>query len=100
MTFFDIAKPMAERGVPQIRVRPNSKAAFDKDWPSLATTDLQRLAALSAELPIYIAKPMAERGVPQIRVRPNSKAAFDKDWPSLATTDLQRLAALSAELPN
>lgn len=51
MTFFDIAKPMAMRGVPQIRIRPNSKAAFDKDWPSMATTNLQRLAELSAELP-------------------------------------------------
>lgn len=51
MTFFDIAKPMAERGVPQIRVRPSSKAAFDKDWPSMATTDLQKLAVLSAEMP-------------------------------------------------
>src|SRR5208282_1141915 len=51
MTFFEIAKPMAERGVPQIRIRPNSKAAFDDDWPSIATTDLQKLAALSAEKP-------------------------------------------------
>ena len=51
MTFFDIAKQTAERGVPQIRIRPNSKAAFDKDWPSMATTDLGRLASLSAELP-------------------------------------------------
>jgi hypothetical protein len=51
MAFFDIAKPMAERGVPQIRIRPNSKAAFDKEWPQMATTDLQRLAELSAEIP-------------------------------------------------
>src|ERR1700676_1948121 len=51
MTFFEIAKPMAEMGVPQIRIRPDSKAAFDKDWPSMATTDLARLAELSKEYP-------------------------------------------------
>ena len=51
MTFFDIAKPMAEMGVPQIRVRPDSKAAFDKEWPSMATTDLARLSELSKEFP-------------------------------------------------
>jgi len=51
VTFFDIAKPMAEMGVPQIRVRPDSKAAFDKEWPSMATTDLARLSELSKEFP-------------------------------------------------
>ena len=42
---------MAEMGVPQIRVRPDSKAAFDKEWPSMATTDLARLSELSKEFP-------------------------------------------------
>jgi len=49
--FFDIAKPMAEMGVPQIRVRHDSKAAFDKDWPSMATADLQLLKELSFTYP-------------------------------------------------
>src|SRR5579859_6834212 len=42
---------MAQRGEPQIRLRPRSKIALDNDWPSLATTDLSVLAKWSEETP-------------------------------------------------
>jgi hypothetical protein len=51
MTFFDIAKPLAERGIPQIRLRPKTKIAFETDWPTRATTDLQTLQKWSEEMP-------------------------------------------------
>ena len=51
MTFFDIARPLAERGVPQIRLRPKTKIALDTDWPNLATTDLEVLKKWSDEMP-------------------------------------------------
>lgn len=51
MTFFDIAKPMAERGEPVIRLRPRSKIAADSNWPELATTDLETLFKWSLESP-------------------------------------------------
>ena len=49
MSFFDVAQPMAERGVPQVRLRPRSKIAIDSDWPSLATTDLAVLSRWNSE---------------------------------------------------
>jgi len=51
MSFFDIAKPMAERQVPQIRLRPRTKIALDSDWPGVATCDLDVLKKLSDEMP-------------------------------------------------
>jgi Bifunctional DNA primase/polymerase, N-terminal/Primase C terminal 1 (PriCT-1) len=50
-TFFEIAAPLANRGIPVIRVQPNSKAAMDSDWPSLATTNLEILQKWSQETP-------------------------------------------------
>jgi hypothetical protein len=51
MTFFDIAKPLAERGIPQIRLRPRTKIAFETDWPVRATTNLSILKQWSDEMP-------------------------------------------------
>lgn len=51
MTFFDIAKPLAERGIPQVRTRPGTKIAFETDWPTRATTDLETLKQWSDEMP-------------------------------------------------
>lgn len=51
MAFYDIAKPMALRGEPQIRIRPGVKAALDKNWPDMATTDLAVLQQLSHAFP-------------------------------------------------
>lgn len=39
MSFSDRALSTALKGVPVIRLSPQSKKAFDRDWPSLATTD-------------------------------------------------------------
>lgn len=50
-TFYEIAKPMADKGVPQIRLRPNSKVALDAGWPEVATTELGKLALLSSTSP-------------------------------------------------
>jgi hypothetical protein len=51
-SFFDIAKPMAERGVPQIRLRVREKRALDAGWPDMATTDVEKLSALSVQSPL------------------------------------------------
>jgi hypothetical protein len=49
--FFQSAKKLAEKGVPVIRLRPNSKIAFDREWPNLATTDLEILKKWAEETP-------------------------------------------------
>ena len=39
--FLRLLAPLAKRGIPVIRIRPNSKAAMDSGWPDLATTNLK-----------------------------------------------------------
>jgi hypothetical protein len=51
LSFYDIAEPMVLRGEPQIRIRPQSKIAFDLNWPALATTDVSILSGWSKETP-------------------------------------------------
>jgi hypothetical protein len=49
MSFFDLAKALSERGIPAIRLREKTKIAFDSNWPSLATTDLEILKKWDSE---------------------------------------------------
>src|SRR5271170_876299 len=51
MNFFERAEATARKGVPIIRLRPNSKAAMDSGWPQLATTDLETLKKWNDETP-------------------------------------------------
>jgi hypothetical protein len=51
LSFLEIAKPLIERGIPVIRLRPRSKIAMDSDWPSLATTDLSTIEKWNKEVP-------------------------------------------------
>jgi len=51
VSFLDIARPLAERNVPVVRLRPRTKIAADSDWPALATTDLTKLTEWDAETP-------------------------------------------------
>ena len=51
MNFLEIAKPLAERGIPVIRLRHKSKIAADSDWPNLATTSLDTIKKWSDESP-------------------------------------------------
>src|SRR5271168_4279689 len=43
MSFLDIAKPLIAMGVPVTPVRPGTKAAFLKDFPTTASTDLKQI---------------------------------------------------------
>jgi len=49
MLFKDLATPLIARGIPAIRLRPRMKAPFDSDWPSLATTDPAKIAAMDGD---------------------------------------------------
>jgi hypothetical protein len=51
MTFLERALPTIQRGVPVIRLRPNTKIAFDSAWPSLATTNLAIIETWNGETP-------------------------------------------------
>ena len=51
MSFLDIAKPMIERGVPVIPLRPKTKIALLTDWPNKATTDLAVIEKWAEEYP-------------------------------------------------
>ncbi len=50
-SFIELARPMAERNVPTIRLRPRTKIAMDSDWPALATTDVAALEQWNAKTP-------------------------------------------------
>jgi hypothetical protein len=51
MDFFERAYQTTQKGVPVIRLRPNTKVAMDNDWPSLATTDTAILQHWNQETP-------------------------------------------------
>jgi len=51
MNFLERAQYTASKGVPVIRLRPNSKAAMDTGWPELATTDSEILKRWNLESP-------------------------------------------------
>ncbi len=51
MNFLERAQYTASKGVPVIRLRPNSKAAMDVGWPELATTDIETLKRWNQESP-------------------------------------------------
>lgn len=51
MNFLERAQYTASKGVPVIRLRPNSKAAMDTGWPELATTDSKILERWNQEYP-------------------------------------------------
>lgn len=51
MSFLEIAKPMIERGVPVIPLRPRTKIALLADWPNKATTDLSTVQQWALEYP-------------------------------------------------
>lgn len=51
MNFLERALPTVAKGVPVIRLRPNSKAAMDSGWPELATTDITTLRKWNEETP-------------------------------------------------
>lgn len=51
MSFLDIAKPMIERGVPVIPLRPKTKIALLNDWPNKATTDLAIIEEWASQFP-------------------------------------------------
>jgi hypothetical protein len=51
MNFLERAQYTAGKGVPVIRLRPNSKAAMDNGWPELATTDIETLKRWNDESP-------------------------------------------------
>jgi hypothetical protein len=51
MNFLERAQYTTSRGVPVIRVRSNSKAAMDNDWPRLATTNTEILKKWNDETP-------------------------------------------------
>src|SRR5579859_165392 len=51
MNFLERAQYTASKGVPIIRLRPNSKVAMDVGWPELATTDLETLKRWNDESP-------------------------------------------------
>ena len=76
MTFFDIAKPLAERGIPQIRLRPKTKIAFETNWPKIATTDLSVLQKWSEEMPDANAASVAQ-------AKPGGFWIFEVDRPNL-----------------
>jgi len=42
---------VAAKGVPQIPLRPRSKAAFSKDWPQIATTDPAQIEKWNVQYP-------------------------------------------------
>jgi hypothetical protein len=50
-SFLDIAVPIAEQGVPVIRLRPKSKIPIEKHWPDLATTDTSVLKTWDEQTP-------------------------------------------------
>jgi hypothetical protein len=51
MTFFDIAKPLAERGIPVSIAREKTKVAFLHGWESSATTNLEQVTKWNDEFP-------------------------------------------------
>jgi hypothetical protein len=51
MDFLRRAEFTVAKGIPVIRLRPNSKAAMDNGWPELATTDPEILKKWDAESP-------------------------------------------------
>jgi hypothetical protein len=51
MSFKDIAIPIAVLGVPVIRLNPRSKVPSDKNWPDLATTDIDTIFAWDKKSP-------------------------------------------------
>jgi len=51
MTFAEIASPLALRGLPVIRLRPQAKVPMDSDWPSLATIDPIIISEWSEQTP-------------------------------------------------
>lgn len=79
MTFFDIAKPLAERGIPQIRLRPKTKIAFETDWPTRATTDLGILQTQSEEMPDANAASVAQAKIGGFWIFEIDKANLHKE---------------------
>jgi Bifunctional DNA primase/polymerase, N-terminal len=51
MNFLERALLTVSKGVPVIRLRPNSKAAMDSGWPQLATTDVETIKKWNEESP-------------------------------------------------
>jgi hypothetical protein len=51
LDFLERAKSTIAKGVPVIRLKPESKIAWDLDWPNLATTDLKVLEKWNNETP-------------------------------------------------
>ncbi len=61
--FSSIARPLIERGIPVIPLRPRTKIAFLEGWQELASTDPEQIASWSAAYPdancgcVALAKP-------------------------------------------
>jgi hypothetical protein len=51
VNFLEKALLTTTKGVPVIRLRPNSKAAMDSGWPQLATTDIEIIKKWNEESP-------------------------------------------------
>jgi hypothetical protein len=51
MNFLERAQYTASKGVPVIRLRPNSKAPMDVGWPEFATTNIKTLERWNQEFP-------------------------------------------------
>jgi hypothetical protein len=49
--FFEIAEPLAQRGIPLTPVRPGTKRAFLPDFPTTATADLEKVREWDAQFP-------------------------------------------------
>ena len=53
MSFIEIARPLLERNIPVIPLRPRSKIAVLDNWPDLATTDIYQIQKWDQENPNY-----------------------------------------------
>jgi putative DNA primase/helicase len=52
-SFKEIAMPLVARGIPVIPIPPRQKGAVLKDWPNLATTELEQIEKWNEENPQY-----------------------------------------------
>lgn len=63
MNFLEIARPLIERNIPVVPLRPKSKIALLENWPDLATTDINQIQKWSELYPdancgcVALAKP-------------------------------------------
>jgi hypothetical protein len=60
MSFKEIAMPLVARGIPVIPIPPLQKGAVLKDWPNLATTELEQIEKWNEENPHYNAGAVAK----------------------------------------